>query len=137
MLEKRRKLRREKKEKEDKQKEKVVRVKGKSKKKLTIKEQDQEEAKKEEVDPPPAEFFFDTSVLAADYYKRHRAKIMDNKILAEKAVNISFVENLAVSEQSTKKYSNQTWMDIDNRLEETKILNEVTNASMIVARAKI
>ena len=96
-------------------KEKVEKVRGKSKK-LTIKETDEEEVKKKEPDPPTTEFFFDTSVLATDYYKRHRAKIMDNKRLTTKEVDISFIENLAKSDQREKQYTNDTWKDIDTRL---------------------
>lgn len=96
-------------------KEKVEKSRGKSKK-LVIKETEEEEVKKKEPDPPPTEFFFDTSVLATDYYKRHRAKIMDNKRLTTKEVDISFIENLAKSDQREKQYTNDTWKDIDTRL---------------------
>ena len=130
-------MRRKRKEKKDKGEKGEKVSKGKNRRQGSLKDIKDEEVKKKEPDPPPAEFFFDTSVLATDYYKRHRSKIMDNKRITTKAVDISFIENLAKSDQREKTYTNDTWKEIDMRLQETKILNEVTNASMILARAKI
>jgi hypothetical protein len=91
-------------------------TKGKGKRQGSVKDMKEEEVKKKEPDPPPHEFFFDTSVLATDYYKRHRSKIMDNKRITTKEVDISFIENLAKSDQREKTYTNDTWKEIDMRL---------------------
>jgi hypothetical protein len=95
---------------------------------------DKEEEKAPEVEPPPAEFFFDVNALPLDHYNRFKNKMIENTKSNKKGVDISFVANLAQAEKKQKGYSNPAWEEIDMRLKETKILNEVINGSMIIAR---